>query len=65
MKPKQSCERRKKRAVSDTTTGERYQGIHEAAEATGTTATKVRAVCKDRRKSEHGHVWKYAEEVIT
>ena len=58
-------EKQKKRAVIDTITGERYQGIQEAADATGTTATKVCAVCKGRRKSEHGHVWKYAEEVIT
>ena len=51
----------KKRAVVDLETGNVYEGIHEAAEATGTQATKICAVCKGKRKTTGGKRWKYKE----
>lgn len=51
-----------KKPVIDLTTGRVYAGIHEAAEATGTTATTICAVCRGKRKSDHGHRWQYYEK---
>lgn len=54
----------KKRAVVDLETRTVYEGIHEAAEATGAEATKICAVCKGKRKTTRGKRWAYyiAEE---
>lgn len=49
----------KTRSVIDIETGIVYDGIHEAAEKTGLTATKICAVCKGRRKTTGGKRWKY------
>lgn len=49
--------------VIDLDTGTIYPGIHEAAEKTGLSATKICAVCKGRRKKTGGKRWAYAQEV--
>lgn len=54
-------EAQKKRAVIDLETGTVYDGIHEAAEATGLTPTKICAVCKGKRKTTGGKRWAYYE----
>ena len=43
-------------------TGAEYRGIHEAAEATGLSATKICAVCKGKRKTTGGLRWAYKEK---
>lgn len=48
-----------KRACVDLETGVVYESIHEAAAATGLTATKICAVCRGRRKSAGGKRWAY------
>lgn len=48
--------------VRDVETGVVYAGIHEAAEATGLTATKICAVCKGRRNTTGGKRWEYVKE---
>jgi len=50
------------RPVRETSSGQVYGGIHEAAEATGLQATKICAVCKGRRKSTGGLHWEYVQE---
>lgn len=50
-----------KRAVIDLETGTVYEGIHEAAEATGLAATKICAVCKGKRKTTGGKRWEYVK----
>ena len=50
------------RPVRETGSGREYNGIHEAAEATGLTATKICAVCKGKRKSTGGLHFEYIEE---
>ena len=50
-----------KRACVDLETGIVYQGLHEAAEATGLQAAKICAVCKGRRKTAGGKRWRYKE----
>lgn len=50
-----------KRAVICLDTGIVYEGIHEAAEANGLTATKICAVCKGKRRSTGGKRWAYYE----
>lgn len=52
----------KKAAVWDMETGAVYEGIHEAAEATGLTATKICAVCKGKRKTTGGKRWEYVNK---
>lgn len=49
----------KKRAVVDLETGNVYNGIHEAAEATGLAPTKICAVCKGKRRTTGGKRWAY------
>lgn len=48
-----------KRPVVCITTGAEYAGIHEAANATGLSATRICAVCKGRRKTTGGLRWVY------
>lgn len=50
------------KAVRCVESGVVYPGIHEAADATGCTATAICAVCKGRRKSTHGLHWEYVHE---
>ena len=50
-----------KRPVVCIDTGAEYDGIHEAAEATGLSATKICAVCKGRRKTTGGLRWSYKD----
>ena len=47
--------------VRDVETGTVYNGIHEAAEATGLSATKICAVCKGRRNKTGGKRWEYVK----
>ena len=51
----------KKRAVVDLETGNVYEGIHEAAEATGSRATDICKVCRGRAKTTGGKRWAYKE----
>lgn len=52
----------KKTPVRDVSSGRVFAGIHEAAEATGLSATKICAVCKGKRKSTGGIRWEYVKE---
>ncbi|AHL19603.1 group I intron endonuclease family protein [Enterococcus phage VD13] len=45
--------------VINKTTGETYNSIKEAAEASGVLATHITRVCKGRRKSAGGYEWNY------
>ncbi|QDB70506.1 putative homing endonuclease [Enterococcus phage Entf1] len=45
--------------VINKTTGETYDSIKEAAEASGVLATHITRVCKGRRKSAGGYEWSY------
>ena len=47
--------------VRDVETGAIYNGIHEAAEATGLSATKICAVCKGHRNKTGGKRWEYVK----
>ena len=51
----------KKQPVRNLDTGIVYPGIHEAAERTGLSATRICAVCRGRRKSTGGHRWEYVK----
>lgn len=52
----------KKRAVVDLETGNVYEGIREAAEATGLRATDICKVCKGKAKTTGGKRWRYFNE---
>ena len=43
-------------------TNKTFAGIHEAAEITNLSATKICAVCKGRRKTTGGYHWRYTDE---
>lgn len=51
-----------KKAVLCVETGITFPGIHEAAEATGLSATKICSVCKGRRHTTGNLHWRYADE---
>lgn len=55
-------EAQQKCPVRDLETGQTYEGIHEAAEATGCQATKICAVCKGKRNKTGGKRWEYVKE---
>lgn len=56
---------RPERAVVCLTTGEWFQSITAAADATGAQLCKILMCCQGKRKHTKGLAWSYAEEVQT
>lgn len=52
---------RKKRAVVNTTTGQIYESISEAARQTETCIASIQECCKGQRKTANGYGWQYKE----
>lgn len=53
-----------KRPVRNLTTGQVYASVQDAARACNLDASHIVAVCRGRRRSTGGAVWRYVEEVI-
>ena len=53
-----------KKPVRNLATGQSYVSIQDAARACNLDASHIAAVCRGRRKSTGGAVWRYEEEVI-